>query len=130
MIAFTSAVEPLRLANRVSGKTLYDWHLFSADGKPVAASNDIVLHPEGGLEQAQGYGTVVLCSGVDGHRMQDKNLFAWLRRMDRAGADVGGLCTGSHVLAPAGLLDGHRCTILWENLATFDEEFPETEVKG
>src|SRR5262245_36117393 len=29
MIAFTSAVEPLRLANRASGKQLYAWHLFS-----------------------------------------------------------------------------------------------------
>ncbi len=128
MIAFTSAVEPLRLANRVSGKELYAWQLFSIDGKPVAASNGIVLHPEGGLEQAQSYGTVVLCSGIDGHRFQDKNLFAWLRRMDRAGADVGALCTGSHVLAHAGLLDGHRCTIHWENLASFAEEFPEIEV--
>ena len=37
MIAFTSAVEPLRLANRASGRELYSWHLFSPDGKPVTA---------------------------------------------------------------------------------------------
>ncbi len=128
MIAFTSAVEPLRLANRVSGRELYEWHLFSADGKPVAASNGILLYPEAAVEQAQGFGTVVLCSGVDGHKFQDKNLFAWLRRFDRAGADVGALCTGSHVLARAGLLDGYRCTIHWENLASFAEAFPEIEV--
>src|SRR3546814_2150015 len=48
--------------------------------------------------------------------------------MDRAGADIGALCTGSHVLAHAGLLDGHRCTIHWGNLASFAEEFPEIEV--
>jgi transcriptional regulator GlxA family with amidase domain len=33
MIAFTSAVEPLRLANRASGQDLYSWHLFSPDGQ-------------------------------------------------------------------------------------------------
>ena len=49
MIAFTSAVEPLRLANRAAGRELYTWRLFSADGKPVAASNGIVLHPSGNI---------------------------------------------------------------------------------
>ena len=38
MIAFTSAVEPLRLANRASGKQLYAWHLFSPDGKQLVLS--------------------------------------------------------------------------------------------
>ncbi len=130
MIAFTAAVEPLRLANRASGKTLYGWHLFSTDGRPVAASNGIVLHPEGGIDKAEGFGTMILCSGIDGHLYRDRGVFAALRRLDRQGADIGALCTGSHVLARAGLLDGHRCTIHWENLAGFAEEFPEIEVTG
>ncbi|MGF1610241.1 MAG: GlxA family transcriptional regulator [Kiloniellales bacterium] len=130
MIAFTSAVEPLRLANRASGKELYRWQLFSCDGKPVTASNGIVLHPEGGLEQAAACSTIILCSGVDVQRFGDKQLFSWLRRMDRKGADIGALCTASHILARAGLLDGHRCTIHWENLAGFAEDFPEIEVSN
>ena len=39
MIAFTSLIEPLRLANRVSHQQLYDWKIYSIDGKPVMASN-------------------------------------------------------------------------------------------
>jgi AraC family transcriptional regulator, glycine betaine-responsive activator len=127
MIAFTSAVEPLRLANRASGKQLYAWHLFSPDGKPVAASNGITLTPEGRVEDTAGFGTVVLCSGIDGHVYEDRNVFAQLRKLDRKGADVGALCTGSHILARAGLLDGYRCTIHWENLAAFAESFPHIE---
>jgi transcriptional regulator GlxA family with amidase domain len=128
MIAFTSAVEPLRLANRASGRELYRWHLFSPDGKPVAASNGIELHPEGGIEAASGFGTIVLCSGIGGHLYTDRALFAALRRFERQGADIGALCTGSHILARAGLLDGYRCTIHWENLAGFSEDFPQIEV--
>jgi AraC family transcriptional regulator, glycine betaine-responsive activator len=128
MIAFTSAVEPLRLANRAAGRELYRWHLFSPDGKPVAASNGIELHPEGGAENAAGFGTVVLCSGIGGHAFADRALFAALRRFDRQGSDIGALCTGSHILARAGLLDGYRCTIHWENLAGFSEDFPQIEV--
>lgn len=125
MIAFTSAVEPLRLANRASGKELYRWHLYTADGKPVAASNGILLAPEGSAEQMLNYHTVILCSGIDGHLFEDKNVFAILRRADRQGADIGALCTGSHILARANMLNGYRCTIHWENLASFTENFPE-----
>tara|TARA_R110002167_G_scaffold212382_2_gene416987 strand:+ start:15 stop:734 length:720 start_codon:yes stop_codon:yes gene_type:complete len=48
--------------------------------------------------------------------------------MDRTGAEIGALCTGGHVLARAGLLNGHRCTIHWENLEGFAEDFPDIEV--
>jgi transcriptional regulator GlxA family with amidase domain len=128
MIAFTSAVEPLRLANRTANKDLYGWRLFSTEGKPVAASNGIVLHPNGDIDQVVGYGTAILCSGIEGHLYQDRTLFAGLRRLDRQGADIGALCTGSHILARAGLLDGYRCTIHWENIAGFAEDFPRIEV--
>src|SRR5258708_34466370 len=80
MIAFTSAVEPLRLANRTAGKDIYSWRLFSSDGRPVAASNGIVLHPNGDVDQAAGYSTAILCSGIEGHLFQDRTLFARFRR--------------------------------------------------
>jgi transcriptional regulator GlxA family with amidase domain len=130
MIAFTAAVETLRLANRTSGQALYQWSLFSVDGRPVTASNGIELHPEGDLEAAGRLDTVAVCSGTDVQRFGDKALMSWLRRMARRGADIGALCTGSHILARAGLLDGYRCTIHWENLAGFFEDFPDIEVSS
>ena len=128
MIAFSCAVETLHLANRTNGRQLYRWHIFSADGRPVCASNGVELTPEGDLEQASSLGTVMVCSGVDVQRFQNKTVMSHLRRLARKGADVGAICTGSYILARAGLLDGYRCTIHWENLAGFVEEFPDIEV--
>ncbi|MEM7222620.1 MAG: GlxA family transcriptional regulator [Pseudomonadota bacterium] len=128
MIAFTAAVEPLRLANRSSGQSLYTWQLYTTDGAAVTASNGIELHPHGDLQAAESCHTMVICSGLDVQRIEDKKLLSWLRRMDRRGADLGALCTGSYMLARAGLLEGYRCTIHWENLASFVEEFPDIEV--
>ena len=96
MIAFTSAVEPLRLANRASGRELYDWTLCSSDGAPVTASNGITLHPVAPLERAADAATVVVCSGVEVHRVDDRHLLSWLRRADRRGVDIGAVCTGIH----------------------------------
>lgn len=44
--------------------------------------------------------------------------------------DLGAICTGGHILAESGLLDGYRCTIHWENLAAFSENFPDIEVSA
>ena len=74
--------------------------------------------------------TIILCSGLGAERITDRELFAWLRRADRSGAVVGALCTGAHLLAKAGLLHNHRCTIHWENLPGFMEAFPEIEVSA
>ena len=74
--------------------------------------------------------TILLCSGLGAERISDRELFAWLRRADRSGAVLGALCTGAHLLARAGLLDGHRCTIHWENLPGFMEEFPAIDVSA
>ncbi len=128
MIAFTAAIEPLRLANHTKGQKLYHWSLFTVDGKAVTASNGIELQPDGDLQAAAAFDTIVVCSGLDVHLVNDKSLLSWLRRMDRRGASVGAVCTGSHILARAGLLDGYRCTIHWEQLASFAEDFPEIEV--
>ncbi|BBI49887.1 hypothetical protein HORIV_23080 [Vreelandella olivaria] len=45
MMAFFAAVEPLRIANRIAHRPLFDWTLISADGGPVTASNGMT--PDG-----------------------------------------------------------------------------------
>lgn len=137
MMAFASAVEPLRIANRLSGRTLYRWILISKDGAPVSASNGIVCsvdasvaayQPRAGMPRPLDMAFV--CSGVDVERYRDDEVFGWIRRMERQGVAVGALCTGSHLLARAGLLAGYRCCIHWENLPGFTETFPDIEASA
>lgn len=128
MMAFTAAVEPLRSANRMSGCELYNWKVYSRDGNPVAASNGLQVIADAGIADIDHCATIFVCSGIDAHRFDDRAVYAWLRKLARQGARVGSLCTGSHILARAGLLNGYRCTIHWEDLETFQEAFPDIEV--
>jgi transcriptional regulator GlxA family with amidase domain len=130
MIAFAAAIEPLRLANHVSGKILYRWVLLSRDGGDEHASNGIPVATDHAISKAPHVPTIIVCSGIDGHWYEDRAVFAWLRRMAAQGATLGSVCTGSHILARAGLLDGYRCTVHWENLAGFSETFPKLETTG
>lgn len=124
MMPFVSAVEALRHANRLSNRPLYSWHYYSADGLPVAASNNMEVKAEHAIETAADYSTLFVCSGLTSHLYRDARVFAWLRRLAREGIAIGGLSAGSLLLARAGVLDGYRCTVHWERLERFAEEFP------
>ncbi len=130
MMPVTSVIEPLRLANRMSDKPLYKWTLHSIDGQPVAASSGILTMANGDLETIPADAAVIVCGGLNIQHHTDKRLLSWLRKSSRRGVDIGAVCTGAHVLAEAGLLDGYRCTIHWENLPGFTEAFPDIDVTG
>jgi len=130
MLAFTSAVEPLRAANLLSGRTLYAWQVISRDGCPVPSSNGIELVADAAVADAGRFANLVVCSGLDAHLFGDKAVFAWLRRGARQGARIGALSDGSFILARAGLLKGYGCTIHWQCLPGFAETFPEIDVSA
>ncbi|MBI1776852.1 MAG: GlxA family transcriptional regulator [Proteobacteria bacterium] len=128
MMAFVSAIEPLRVANRLGGRELYKWMIVSADGDPVRASNGMTLLADGALSALSAVPTLVVCAGFDPGEAYDRNLRRELVRLGRAGTDIGALDTGSFILAWSGLLDGHRATTHWESLDSFREQFPRVQV--
>ena len=127
MMAFFSAVEPLRVANRLSGRVLYSWHVFSMDGAPVAASNGMTIVAESAIKDVKSFPSVFVNVSFEPERYETKAVLAWLRRLDRQGTRLGGLENGAFLLARAGLLDGYRATVHWENAPAFIERFPEVE---
>ena len=128
LICFASALETLRIANRMAGARLYEWRVLSEGGSPVASSSGLVIGADGDLGEIGRDDTVLLCSGLHVQEASSKRLLSWLRREARKGPAIGGLCTAAWTLASAGLLDGKRATIHWENQDSFAEEFPETDL--
>ncbi len=128
MAAFVSAIEPLRIANRVGGAELYSWSLASESGDQAEASSGVTLKVDMGLDEVKRGDTIMACGGVHIKDATTKPVLNWLRREARKGVGIGGLCTASYTLAKAGLLDGRKCTIHWENHDSFEEEFLEVEL--
>ena len=124
MIALSNAVEPLRMANILTGQPVYDWSIVSLDGQPTAASNGLSISPTITLEQAAPFDILFVCGGVHVQEGVSPKVVAALRRLAERRVPLGGLCTGGYALAKAGLLDKYRATIHWENLSALREEFP------
>ena len=128
MLCFSCALESLRIANRMAGRELYQWHLVGEGGEEVRCSSGTGFRLDGDLTEMNRDDTILLCGGIDVQAASTKRVLNWLRREARRGSVVGGLCTAGYTLAKAGLLDGKRATIHWENQDSFTEEFEEVEL--
>ncbi|MEM7546533.1 MAG: GlxA family transcriptional regulator [Pseudomonadota bacterium] len=128
MIAFASAVEPLRVANRMAREDVYTWQIASENEQPVRCSNGTRVIADIGLGDVDKDAMIFVCAGMDVNRVTTSAVLSWLRKQSRRGVALGALCTGSYVLARAGLLDTAPCTIHWENRESFREEFPDIDL--
>ena len=128
MLAFASALEPLRAANRMSGQNLFSWVISSPTGAAPEASNGVRVDVKGTPEMLQDCRLVFVCAGLEVKSHADKETLNLIRRLDRKGAIIGAICTGTYLMAAAGLLDDRRCTIHWENIDGLAEEFPLLEI--
>jgi transcriptional regulator GlxA family with amidase domain len=128
MLPFAGAIEPLRIANRISGRTLYAWLLAGEGGQTATCSNGVAFRLDMGLDDIDRDDVVLVCGGLDVQTATTRAVLNWLRREARRGVAIGGLCTAAWTLARAGLLDGRRATIHWENQDGFAEEFEQVKL--
>ena len=128
MLSFAGAIEPLRIANRMAGREVYQWTLVGESGDFATCSNGASFRLDAGLEEVRRDDVVMICGGIDVQKATTKTIINWLRREARRGVIVGGLCTAAYTMARAGLLDGKRATIHWENQDGFLEEFEEVNL--
>lgn len=127
-LAFSCAVEPLRIANLVQGEELYKWSILSENGERVTCSNGIVTVVDGGITDIPKCDRLFVLSGINMRNYATRPLLGALRRERALGTPIGALCSGSWLLAEAGFLDGCEAAIHWEYHDSFMEAFPEVNL--
>lgn len=127
-LAFSCAVEPLRIANLVSGREIYRWSFVSEQGEQAVCSNGSVTLVHHGFADVPKSDQLFVLSGIHMRNHVTRPLLALLRREKARGTSVGALCSGAWVLAEAGFLDGMEAAIHWEYHDSFMEAFPEVNL--
>ena len=131
LISMSSAIEPLRMANRLFGKSLYKWKLLSETGTAVRASDGVSVNIDCGIDEEDalhGIDTLIVCGGIYVEKNTNEAVVRWLRSLGQTELAFGATDTGSYILAKAGLLDGYRCSIHWENMGALADLFPAIHV--
>ena len=129
LMSYAAAAEPLRAANVLGGRALYEGLNVSLDGGPIRASNGATILADARVGEAVALDIAFVIQGGNPARFEDPVLSVWLRALARRGVLLGGISGGAYALARAGLLDGHRCTVHWEYAAAFREEFPRVRLE-
>ena len=129
LLSVASTLDPLRAANRVTGRELYRWRLVSPDGLPPQTTCGLALPVAGGFEPDQVADGLIVIAGFEALEQATPKLLAGVRRAAQRGKAIGGVEAGSWILGLAGLLQSRRATTHWEDLEDFAARFPETEVR-
>src|SRR5690606_34318854 len=130
MFSLAAAIDVCRSANRLLGRDYYSWPTVSADGEAVIASNGLPIKIDYSVDDIPHADILFVSVGLSTEFPGKSKVLGALRGWGRRGGALGALSAGSYLLAEAGQLDGHRCTIHWENRAGFMERFSEIECTG
>ena len=123
-------LDSLRVANDIAGKQLFTCVSLSSDDNPVMSSCNFPVMPTIRIDQSPTLDVLLVCSGEANFRFSERQVLQWLRRVYHSGAIVGGISSGSVLLAHAGLLDDRRCAVHWASVEAMREHFYRVVVTG
>jgi transcriptional regulator GlxA family with amidase domain len=119
------------MANRISGQDFYSWRTIGETGEDVIASDGLSVNAEYSIDDPDVFSdidVIIVCGGRRIDASTTEPLLRWLKTANKHGIALGSICTGSYLLARAGLLDGYRCSVHWENIASLTDTFPNVTV--
>jgi transcriptional regulator GlxA family with amidase domain len=129
LLAFAGFIDALRLAadERDGSRPIRcSWAVLSDSDAPIRASCGIHVKPTGVLADPKQFDYLVVVGGLlaGGLRLSPR-IVDYLRAAHREGVPLIGICTGSFVLARAGLMRGYRACVSWFHHEEFRREFPD-----
>lgn len=126
-MVLASAVEPLRAARDLAGPDTFGWRLLSPDGREARSSSDLVLRCDGGPADIAGLDALFVVAGYGAREHASARIVKALQLAARKVPVLGGVDGGGWILAAAGLLDGCRATVHWQDVAQFAEAHLDVE---
>ena len=122
----------LTVANYLHASELYRVALATPGGRSIHTGSGLVVQAQDKLERVTGPLDTLVVSGGIGYveAMGDRRLVAHVRRLALESRRVAAVCTGSGLLAAAGLLDGRRAATHWDHVPQLAARFPEVTFDG
>ena len=131
VLVSVGAMYPEMLTGK-AGDALLDVSIVAASKEPFRCFGNVLVEPTsavGEVDQADVIVVADMYAPIDspprGHWVTETD---WLRRMHAKGALIASVCTGSILLAEAGLLDGRSCASHWAYRDLFASAYPQVRL--
>lgn len=125
LMSYAAAIEPLRAANLLSGRRLYEWCHISPKGEAARASTGALVPCDLAAGDEAALDLLIVCAGGEPAAFDDARTLAWIRRHAAHGTVIGGVSGGPVVLAKAGVAAGRRMTVHWEHAEALKAAYPD-----
>ena len=110
------------------GDALLEVSIVAASAEPFRCFGNILIEPHAAVADVEAVDAVVVCDMYTPIDTPPRGRFAveidWLRRMRAQGALLATVCSGSLLLAEAGMLDGRSCAGHWAYRDLFLSAYP------
>lgn len=124
LMSYACTVEPLRAANLLARRQLYDIVHF-ADAELAQSSGAARVERTFPVGHAIELDLLLVVAGGDPFSFEESSTLTWLRRLARRGVTIGGVSGGSVILAAAGIMQDRRMTVHWEHAPELAERYPD-----
>jgi AraC family transcriptional regulator, glycine betaine-responsive activator len=130
MMSLASALDPMRAANRIANRSLFEWQLATLNGKAARLTCEIPIEPDTTLDETSSGDMLIIIASFHQQRHAGPAHLRLIKRLARNFSAVGGIEAGSWILARCGLLDNRAATTHWEDLEDFQDRFPQVKLRS
>lgn len=128
-MSLSAAAEPLRAANHVAGRTLYEITFIPADDTMVQSSAGLFARGKPLFENGFDFDLVLVAAAGKPTKYENPSLARYLKILSSRHVKLGGISGGPVLLAKYGLLDDTKFTVHWDHYAALRELSPEFNVE-
>jgi len=128
MMTLASVIDPLRAANRLSDRTVFDWKITAVDGQSVALAGGLEFPVTAPFSASDAGQFLIVVASFDHHRNAAARLISSLQRAVRNFDVVCGVEAGTWLLARSGQITDRQVTTHWEDLENLQQAYPDADV--
>jgi transcriptional regulator GlxA family with amidase domain len=125
LILVASVIEPLRVVNRIVGRDLYRWRIFSPDGQPIETRSRVPVPVDGAFRPERETAPLFVLSSHNWRRNATSALKMLLSKTARYRTTIAGIESGTWLLAETSLLNDFTATTHWEDFDDFASAYPQ-----
>ena len=115
-----------------AGDALLDVRIVASGAEPFRCFGNVLVEPREAIDALAHVDVVIVCDMYTPIDVPPRGRYPrevdWLRRMHAAGSLIASVCTGSLILAEAGLLDGRQAGCHWAYRDLIREHYPRVDL--